>query len=98
MRFLSQVSKWLSRGQLCDKLAGRVSMIFRLINNPHGRSTSPWEKTQAAVLVQSPREPLGGQAPSVGLWETQGTQWVLGRIDADARQWLLISCRSISAH
>lgn len=88
MCFLSQVSKWLSRGQ----------MIFRLINNPHGRSTSPWEKTQAAVLVQSPREPLGGQAPSVGLWETQGTQWVLGRIDSGARQWLLISCRSISAH
>ena len=25
MLFLSQVSKWLSRGQLCDKLAGSVS-------------------------------------------------------------------------
>lgn len=96
MRFLSQVSKWLSRGQLCDKLARRVSMIFRLIN-PHGRSTSSWEKTQAAVLEQSPKEPLGGQASSFGLWETQGTQWVLGRIDAGAWQWLLINCRSISA-
>lgn len=48
-------------------------MIFRLINKPHGRNCQPMGKNTGRSAGADTEITPRIKAPSVGLWETQGS-------------------------